>query len=136
MTVAPTLGSFIDAEKAVVLLLTDLVASQSISIEAPNDLATRLPFIRVQRIGGQSTRWDDSPRVDVGIFCAKKFRTDGLTLALACQARLLSFPHHTAEGVIDSVETDVSPNEVPWANASIRLITSSYRINVRRPAGL
>lgn len=133
MTIAPVLGPFIDAEKAVVLLLADLVASHSIDIETPKDLAARLPFIRVERLGGQSTRWDDSPRVDVGVFCAKGFRTDGMALALACQARLLSFPHAIDNvGVIDSVDTDVSPNEVPWANAAIRFITSSYRINSRR----
>lgn len=131
--VAPALRSFIDAERGAVFLLADLVDAGSCAIQTPNDLLDHLPFIKVERIGGQSTRWDDSPRIDVAVYCLRESRGQGVALALACQARLLSFPHAIPDvGVIDSVETDVSPNEVPWANAAIRLITSSYRVTVRR----
>lgn len=127
-----TLAPFIDAEKAVVLTLENLVASGSIDTETPKNLVALVPFIRVSRFGGQSTRWEDNPRIDVDVFCTRDLRTQGLALALACQARLLSFPHVTSVGVIDEVDTDISPNETPWQNTALRHITSSYKVTVRR----
>lgn len=130
--VAPALGPFVDAELAVINVVSDMVASD-VDIETPSNLQDVLPFIRVTRIGGQSTQMSDSPRIDVDVFGAAGSRTDTKNLALAVQARLLSFPHVLdGVGVIDRVDTDVSPNQVPWNNARVLLFTSSYKVSVRR----
>lgn len=132
--VAPQLGLFPDAEEAVRLLLADLVAVGSTGTETPSNMPDAiLPFIRVSRFGGQADQWTDSPRIDVDVFVARGSRTDGVTLAATCLARLLSFPHVIPTvGVIDRVDVDVSPNEVPWINTDLRLITSSFKVTVRR----
>ena len=129
--VAPLLAPFVDAERAVVQLLTETAAG-NIDVDVPENLQNVLPFVRVSRIGGQGDRWSDSPRIDVFVYCARGSRSSGLTLAQQCQALLLSFPHVTDAGVVDSVETDVPPNEVPWQNSEILLFTSSYKVTVRR----
>lgn len=131
--VAPQLTPFVDAEKAVLQLLADLVAAHCIDTETPKDLASRLPFIRVESLGGQSTQWEDSPRIDVDVFGPRLTRSVGWDLVRACQARLLSFPHLIpGVGVIDSVSVDGDPNETPWQNTQIRHFTSSYKVTVRR----
>lgn len=130
--VADQLAPFIDTEKAVLLLLADL-ADGNVDIETPSDLQDHLPFVRVERLGGQGTRWTDSPRIAVDVFAARGSRSSAVSLAFACQARLLSFPHVIdSVGVIDKVVTDISPNEVPWPNDNVLLVTSSYQVSVRR----
>lgn len=130
--VAPELTPFVDAELAVVALLTDMVDEGHIDIEAPSNVQDILPFIRVERIGGVSTQLSDSSRIAVDVFGAKGNRTPTKALALNVDARLRSFPHVIAGvGVIDRVDTDISPNQVPWNNDAVILFTASYKISVR-----
>jgi hypothetical protein len=132
VTVAPVLGPFVDAERAVVLLLEPLAVGNT-DIDTPDDLAAHLPFVKVYRIGGQGDRWNDAPRIDVDVFAARGSRTTALDLIRQCQATLLSFPHLIDDvGVIDRVDVDVTPNEVPWQNTDIVRFTSSYKVTVRR----
>jgi hypothetical protein len=96
----------------------------------PPNLNTSLPFIRVMRIGGGDTRFIDTAHVDVDAFGAT--REAAYTLAEACRQILLAFPLVTAAGVIDSVETQAGPHEIPWGNSNVRRRTSSYTITARR----
>lgn len=130
--VAPGLSPFPDVELLLVTLLADL-ADGNIDIETPADLQDHLPFIRVTRIGGQGTRWSSAPHIDVDALVGVGNRSAGMALAQACEARLSSFPHVIPDvGVIDTVATDVSPNEVPWNDPAVLLFTSSYTVTVRR----
>lgn len=132
MVVAPAVRPFVDAELAIVTLLGDMVAEGSIDIESPANVQDIVPFIRVERIGGPSTQLSDSPRIAIDIFGAVGTRPATSTLAFAVQARLRSYPHVIAGvGVIDRVDTDISPNQVPWNNDAVILYTASYKVTVR-----
>jgi len=123
------LAVFIDIETAVMDLLADL-ATGGIGTVTPSNLNTSMPFVRVTRIGGGDTRITDTARVDVDAFGAT--RTVAYNLAEACRQRLISGPHVTAPGVLDSVTTDAGPHEVPWGDPTIRRFTASYSVSSRR----
>jgi hypothetical protein len=130
--VAPQLGRFVNAEKAVIGLLEDL-APGHIDVETPANLQDLLPFVRVARKGGQSSQLSASPSIDVWVYCERDSRDDAVDLAADCEALLLSFPHSIpGVGIIDRVDSEESPNEVPYANSQIRLFSSSYKVTVRR----
>lgn len=121
------LAPFVDAEAALIELLAELATAD---VQTPPTLEANLPFIRVIQLGGLDDRWNAYPRVDVDCYAAQ--RSDAKALAEAVHQRLLNFPFVTGAGVIDKVETDVMPNEVPWANAFVRRFTAAYKVSVRR----
>jgi hypothetical protein len=127
------LAPFIDIEVAVIELLTQLSTEEAplyLGVETPADLSGHLPFIKVARIGGTDDRFTDAARIDVQYFTLS--RTLAKVVSANGHQHLLAYPHSVDAGVIDRVTTDVSPNEVPWANDKIRMFTSSYRITARR----
>lgn len=123
------LAPFPDLEKAVIELLTGM---GTLDTETPADLIDHLPFIRVERLGGNDDFFTDAGRLDVDVFGPRGERSATGDLARLVQQALIRGPHVLSNCVIDTVTTDVSPNEVPWGNQSIRLFTSSYRITARR----
>jgi hypothetical protein len=119
--------NFPDLETAVMDLLVGLAPTGTVT---PPNLNTSLPFIRVMRIGGGDTRFVDTAHIDVDAFGAT--REAAYALAEACREVLLGFPYVTSAGVIDSVQTDSGPHEIPWGNSNVRRLTSSYSITARR----
>lgn len=96
----------------------------------PANLVTSMPFVRVMRIGGGDTRFDDTAHIDIDAFGATREAAYGL--AESCRQLLLGFPYVTAAGVIDSVVTTAGPHEVPWGDIGVRRLTASYAISSRR----
>lgn len=128
----PDLPPFPDVERVLQDAFSGIATSVSATVVTvlPADLQETLPLIRVRRLGGGDDRWTDQPRVDVEVYAPS--RQVGKPLALALQARLLSFPIPTAHGVIDRASTEVGPQEIPYTDQDVRLFVSTYRLSLRR----
>lgn len=130
---------FPDVELVLMDLFADIAATAAATIvtNLPAALQEVLPIIRVRRLGGTDDRWTDKPRVDVQVYSAVTpapgGRTAAVQLAATLQARLLSWPRTTPHGVIDYASTEVGPQEIPYEDQDIRLITATYRLSLRRP---
>jgi hypothetical protein len=128
----PDLPAFPDVEKVLEAAFADLAAAAGAVVVTvlPADLQTSLPLIRVRRLGGGGDRWTDQPRVDVEVYAPS--REVGKPLALALQARLLSFPLATPYGVIDRAGSEAGPHEISYADQDVRLFAATYRLALRR----
>lgn len=113
-------------------LLADLFPADHVwRGRTPPNLEELLPLCRIRRIGGAAIdQITDRPRVDVDVYgdTYPKARD----LAMACEQRILSYPHRTVNGVLDWAEPEVGPREVPYSNTAVRLITATYLTSLRR----
>lgn len=126
-------AGFPDSERIIVNLLADLVGGcANIGTATPSTLQTTLPFIRVQRIGGDDDGFSDSALVAIDAFAAD--RDDARALAEAIRQRFLTpGPKVVVGGSIDGAVTATAPNEIPWSDdQEIRRFTASFRITARR----
>lgn len=122
-----TLAAFSDVEAVLRELYGDLAR---VVTRTGTDLQQNLPTIRVRRLGGGGTRFTDTPRVDVQVFAATVVEAKGI--AETCRQRLVSGPSRTSVGIVDRVEVEVGPREVPYADQDLRLVAATYRISLRR----
>lgn len=119
------MGAFVDALEAVEHRLADTAETVKVT---PPDLQTRLPIIKVQRIGGTDDGVTDTARIVVTVHAAT-YR-EGNRLARLVRHRLRWGP--TPAGVIDAVRTEVGPREVPSRDAeAVRCFEATYRVLVR-----
>lgn len=132
-------ASFPDAELMVAQAICDLVdsctditaADSSIGTATPASLQTSMPFIRVQRFGGEDDGYTDAPLMAVDVFCATRFAAQAL--AEQVRQRLISGPSTVAAGTIDRATTATSPNEVPWSESQdVWRYAAVYRVTARR----
>lgn len=127
------LAAWPDVHDVLPLLFADLVADPSQQIVGPRlpaNLQDRMPLIRVRGIGGADDRITDRPRTDVEVYAADY--PTSRTLAEAVRQRLLDYPHLTAAGNVDWVETESRPTEIPHDDQAVRLVAATYRISFRR----
>lgn len=95
----------------------------------PDDLESRLPVVRVERVGGLDDRFRAHPRIAVDVFAAT---ADGArTLANDIRDALL-FLHGPVNGaVISLVRCDSGPSRQPWANPAVHRRGASYTVSLR-----
>ncbi len=114
------------------LLADDLEALAGVGhtgVETPTDLASVLPFIRVVRTGGSSTRFSDRAMVDVDVFAGSY--TAAETLAELVRQRLVGPPPSAA--LLDRVECTIAARELPWDDDGlIRRWGGQYEVVTRR----
>ncbi len=123
------LAPFPDVED---LLVRALAGFGTCGTVTPPDLQPRLPFVRVQRLGG-GDRITDAPRVDIGVAAAT--RAEAMALARAIQQRLLSGPVRVPGArVIDRAVTEMGPHEAPADDPHTRHVVQTFRMALRRPA--
>lgn len=120
---------FPDVQQVLVDSLVTLAGGDDhTGIETPVDLASRLPFVRVRRIGGGSDRLADYPRVEVDVFA------DGYepTRQLAEDIRqwLMGPPPPVMQ--LDRVACDIGPRELPWGDGTVRRFGAEYSLVARR----
>lgn len=105
-----------------------------IGVEYPADLASRLPYAAIERIGGPRTRLNDYPLLDVEVFASS--RTQAESLSERIDALLLGYPHSVMVGTrhvaIDSVTPLTTPRRIPWDDANVRRFGATYQFSVRR----
>lgn len=123
--------AFPDVEVALIEYLSDLGYCVT---STPADLKSRLPVLRIQRIGGGNTKTDDQPRVSVQAFVAADYLNPraALDLADAVRNRLThDLPAITAAGRLDTSETDSGPVKVPWPDVEVNVVQAVYRLTTR-----
>ncbi|MEU0858415.1 hypothetical protein ABZ352_23695 [Streptomyces griseofuscus] len=97
--------------------------------ETPDDLETRLPVIRIERIGGGDDRFASAPRVAVDVFAATADGARTLANQLRDALLFLRGPVHGA--VIRDVRCDAGPKHLPWANEAIYRRGATYTVSYR-----
>lgn len=97
--------------------------------ETPADLETRLPVIRVERLGGSDERFALHPRVAVDVFAATA--DEARTLASSVRDALLFLQGPVNGAVIRSVRCDSGPTRQPWVNEAVHRRGASYTVSLR-----
>ncbi|MFJ6636567.1 hypothetical protein ACIQMR_35165 [Streptomyces sp. NPDC091376] len=95
----------------------------------PDDLQDRLPFIRVERVGGSDDRFKGRPRVAVDVFAATA--DEARTLANDVRDALLFLRGPVNGAVISDVRCDSGPSRQPWANPEIHRRGATYTVSLR-----
>lgn len=102
-----------------------------------NDVESNLPYANIVKIGGQRTKQEDFPVVDIDIFAATQAETE--TWAEQIDAFLLGGERRIVVGgrvvVVDTVLTNVSPRQLPWADSGVRRFGMTYNLVLRRASG-
>lgn len=96
--------------------------------ETPDDLQARMPFVRVMKLGGGRDRLNDAATVSIDVFA------DGYTAAETLAediAQWLCGPPPPLP-VLDRVEIDVSPRQLPWGDERVFRFQAQYTVVTRR----
>jgi len=125
---------FPDIETALMDYLEDLGYTVT---STPADLVSRLPVIRIQRVGGSDDGENDYPRVSVQTFAAGSSEkpTAARDLAETIRDRLNhELPAMSKPGgfLLDSSSTESGPSSYPWPDPSVRVAQAIYRLTTRR----
>lgn len=125
---------FRDEEMEVISLVKAYYAAKSktvyTGIETPDTgLESKLPFIRIGRVGGAPARGSehtDRPVVDVDVFA--NTRAEAKLMANEILQLLISAPHP-----IDHCNVLIAPQKIPWVEGiPIRRMFASYHLDLRR----
>lgn len=121
---------FPDIEAELRNLLVDLVAGcDNIGSVTPSTLQGSLPYVRIQRFGGEDDGFTDAALVSIDAFAGD--RTTARTLAEAIRQRLLTGAYIGT--ALDCATTATGPNEIPWSeDQEVRRFAASYRVTARR----
>lgn len=98
----------------------------------PDDLETAMPIIRVRALGGTDDEITDAARVAVEVYAGTY--AQAWTLARQVRALLTDRPAATDEGMLDTADVEVAPQEIPYGNRAVRYVTATYRLYARRAA--
>lgn len=96
----------------------------------PENLISKLPYVRVTGIGGNDDGLTDTPLIDIDVFHLTF--TQARDLAKGIQGHLLRYPHRVGSTVIDQVRTAMRPHDVPWDDDRIFRFYSSYQVSAGR----
>jgi hypothetical protein len=126
------LAPFPDVEDVLAVLVADLGATGSY---VPANLKDQLPFHHLYRFGGRDDRISDSAIVAIDTFAGT--RAIALQRAEQVRQRLLAAPHAVITGagtvVVDYARTGDGPHEKPWGDSTVRRMTATYTVTLRRP---
>ncbi len=120
---------FPDVQRLLVDALVPMAgADNRTGIETPSDLADRLPFVRVRRVGGPSTWLNDYSRVEVDVFALTYSAAENLAEDIR---QWLCGPPPPLPA-LDRAVCDLGPRELPWGDGSIRRWGAEYELVARR----
>jgi hypothetical protein len=97
--------------------------------ETPPDLEKRLPFIRVERIGGPDERFSAHPRIAVDAFAATA--DEARSLAKSARDALIFLRGPVGDAVVRDVRCDSGPSRQPWANPAVYRRGATYSVSLR-----
>ncbi|GGX26956.1 hypothetical protein [Streptomyces chryseus] len=103
--------------------------SVHVCTETPADLETILPVVQVERVGGATPRFSDTPRVDVDVYAGDA--DAAMTLARAAQNALLALRGLVGDAVIRDVRCDSGPSRRPYVNPAIAKRGATYTLSLR-----
>ncbi|MFI9123883.1 hypothetical protein ACIGW0_31580 [Streptomyces bikiniensis] len=97
--------------------------------ETPPDLEDRLPFVRVERLGGPDNRFRQHPTVAVDVFAATA--DEARATSRDVQKALLALRGEVRGAVISDVRCDSGPSPQPWANDEVHRRGALYTVTLR-----
>lgn len=103
-----------------------MLGTGHVGIITPDNLADVLPYVRVRRGGGGSTRVFDQPTVDIDAFAG----TYAVAYLLAEQIRQWLVGPPCPIALIDHATCDGGPQELPWPTA--RRMGLTFHVETRR----
>lgn len=96
--------------------------------ETPDDLQTRLPFIRAYRAGGNRDRLSDFGLVSIDVFAGDYTTAEQLAEDIA---QWLCGPPPPSVW-LDRVDVDIAPRRLPWGDERIFRFQAQYSMASRR----
>jgi hypothetical protein len=119
------------------LVLCDLLADLgACGTRTPADLQTRLPFVRVRRVGGNDDQVTDRARVDVEVFALTRAAGESLTETIRGRLSVRGPVTVTSGGrpvVVDRAQLLAGPVELAWPDPEVRMFHATYQLESRRP---
>jgi hypothetical protein len=119
-----------DVELAVIKAVRERLGGPRVTDEVPARVETLGAVVVVQVAGGADDRITDTVTVDVAAFAAD--RTAMWQLAERVRQAVHALAATMAGGVvIDTVDTEQRPVEVPYGNPGVRRAIATYRLTTR-----
>ena len=91
-------------------------------------------YIRIDKVGGSSDRFEGDFVVDIEVFGANYLETE--SHALDIEALFLGYPHvvevEDRMVVFDRVSQNTLPDELPWEDDEVTRLGATYVITARR----
>lgn len=128
MTVPAISRTFPDVVRLLVGAMEVWTAPDRTGPETPDDLQTRMPYIRVMRAGGSRDRLNDYPTVSVDVFASSYSVAQALSEDI--DQWLAGPPPPIPE--LDRVVHDVAPRQLPWGDERVFRFQAQYTVVTRR----
>ena len=107
------------------------VVGAACSTELPANLQTRLPWVRVGRIGGPSNYGIDQPTVATDVFAATRPAAKALAYDLYSAFEFELPRYMNAYGTVLTAESISGPFWQPWDDTTLRRFGMTHRITVQ-----
>lgn len=117
---------------AQLLIAQQLSTAGRVGSETPSDLQTRMPFVRIDRVGGNSDWVNDYAVVDIEVFSSTYVEGEQRAEYIRQYLVFADLPAIEGYGLLDRVECVSGPQELPWADDRVRRFGATYRITSRR----
>lgn len=119
-----------DIERVVIGLIRDRRIAEHVDRELPGNLQYRMPFVLVERAGGDSNRLSDHPTVMVDVLTSRP----DVAWNVSQRIRALLAGDPLAIWPIDWVEVVGFFQPVPAPSSAVGRWSSTFRIGLRRIA--
>lgn len=121
---------YADVETLLVAYLAAIPGVTGTSVDLPQNIRTRLPFIQVNRVGGSDNYITDTATVDVDTF--HNTRSEASALSRVVHAAMMKLRHTSVNGVlVDSVETVTGPQWISYEDENLQRYVATYQIDSR-----
>lgn len=128
------LPPFPDTEDQLIKGLATYLGAGSVVRNTTDALTTTIAagktLVRVERIGGVRSSFEDRPLLQIDSFGAT--RALGYALSEQIDQFMLATPIRLSAAIIDTVSVSVAPRRAPWDNDNIHRRSASYRATLRR----
>lgn len=121
---------YADVEALLVAYLAPVPGITGVSVDLPQNVLTRLPFVQVNRVGGGDNYITDLATVDVETFHSS--RANASTVARTVHAAMMQLRHTVVNGVlVDSVETITGPLWIDYEDENLQRYVATYLVETR-----
>lgn len=121
---------YADVEALLVAYLAPTPGVRGASVDLPQDVLQRLPFIQINRVSGGDNYITDEATVDVESFAST--RTAASAVARTVHAAMMKLRHTSVGGVlVDSVETITGPMWINYQDENLQRYVATYLVESR-----
>jgi|SRR5882762_2634294 len=122
--------TFANIQAILVTYLATLTGIAAVSTKTGTLVASGMPFVRVQRIGGSDDWFNDDARVDIDVFASTELAAWQYSDNVR-QAMIGMSGHDFSGRTIDHVETTVAPSWRDYQNELVQRYVATYTITSR-----